>query len=144
MVEETHLAYVGGYENPVHNSLQETHDSYNECADKMTNNVKESDRIVIASHNAESISIMIDKLNDSDEPYKKNITFGQLHGMGDHLTYTLLNENFPIVKVVPWGEGEVMLPYLLRRGQENKQMLGAVYIQIQLIHHEFMKRIGIS
>jgi len=70
--------------------------------------------------------------------------FAQLLGLGDHLSHLILAENFGILKYVPFGEEEIMFPYLLRRAQESKQMLAGVKLQKDLINDETMKRLGIK
>ena len=99
---------------------------------------------------------MMEKLKNSDNSKEnlskffennktiENVIFAQLLGLGDNLSFALLSEDFSILKYVPFGEKEIMLPYLLRRGQESKQMLSSVDLQIQLLNHEFMKRAGLK
>lgn len=80
------------------------------------------------------------KNSDTDHLDAKNLYFAQLLGLGDHLSHLLLSENFGILKYVPFGEEEIMFPYLLRRAQESKQMLAGVQLQKDLISDEAAKR----
>jgi len=69
------------------------------------------------------------KNSGEDHMETKNLYFAQLLGLGDHLSHLLLSENYGILKYVPFGEQEIMFPYLLRRAQESKQMLAGVQLQ---------------
>ena len=64
----------------------------------------------------------------------------QLYGLGDHLSAKVLREGLTSYKYIPFGESEIMLPYLIRRAQESKQMLSAVYLQLELLKDELKTR----
>jgi len=146
MVEESGLAEKYGYENPIHNTLEETHSCYDYCAAKITEFLGNDDKIVIATHNEASIQKLIERFEyqTTSTLETKNLYFAQLLGLGDHLSHLILAENFGILKYVPFGEEEIMFPYLLRRAQESKQMLAGVKLQKDLINDETMKRLGIK
>lgn len=146
LVEESKLAKEGNYENPIHDTMENTHACYDECAFKITNDLKAHDKVVIATHNENSVILLLEKFRAENEDMleSKNLYFAQLLGLGDHLSHLILDKNFGILKYVPFGEEDIMFPYLLRRAQESKQMLNSVRLQKELIDDEFYKRIGFS
>merc|ERR1712124_11984 len=106
MVEERKLAKEGGYESPICNTVNDTHDSYNENILKITDGVKEHDRIICASHNEFTVRMLMSELPSRQN--LDNINFGQLCGLGDHLSYMLLKNNFSVFKLAPWGEDNIV------------------------------------
>ena len=78
--------------------------------------------MMIASHNDESVQLGIQTIQDLglSQSMKNRVLFAQLYGLGDHLSATVLNSGMTILKYVPFGESEIMLPYLIRRAQESK------------------------
>lgn len=52
--------------------------------------------------------------------------FGQLLGMHDHLSYSLAANGYQVGKYIPYGPIEDVIPYLIRRAQENKAVFGSV------------------
>ena len=57
------------------------------------------------------------------------ISFAQLMGLADHLTYDLKNQGHKVYKYLPWAQTEVMVPYMIRRAQELNQMKYPLDIQ---------------
>jgi proline dehydrogenase len=51
---------------------------------------------------------------------QKQVTFGQLKAFSDQITGTLAAEGFNVIKYLPYGPTETVMPYLVRRGQESK------------------------
>ena len=68
------------------------------------------------------------------------VSFGQLLGMSDHLTYDLVNKNRLAYKYVPFGRALDVVPYLLRRAEENADVLGGVTIEIEILEKELKER----
>ena len=79
---------------------------------------------MVASHNAESLSLTTRKLAEpvyASNSNKSNIVLGQLMGMADNITYNLIKEYKidNVIKYVPWGPPLETKHYLLRRLEEN-------------------------
>lgn len=66
--------------------------------------------------------------------------FSQLLGMSDHLTYNLANAGFNVAKYVPYGPVQAVLPYLIRRAQENTSVAGQSSRELTLITKELERR----
>merc|ERR1711974_558847 len=60
---------------------------------------------------------------------QKRVYFGQLLGMADHLTFTLARHGYKAYKYVPYGPIDEVVPYLIRRTQENSAILGSPGVQ---------------
>lgn len=72
---------------------------------------------------------------------KQNVIFSQLKGLADHITFTLAKEGYNVFKWSPYGEAHIMIPYLLRRSEEQYLMFGIVKLQEKLIREEIKNRI---
>ena len=75
----------------------------------------------------------IDK-NDS------RIYFAQLLGMSDHISFNLSKESYNVAKYVPYGPIKEVMPYLLRRAQENTSVAGQTSRELSLISKELKRR----
>lgn len=117
--------------------------------------------VMCATHNKESIEKAIDTLemlrlsnppaipgapenNDEEQQNKKNnssfLSFAQLYGMSDDLTIPLGQNGYHVYKYVPYGNIQEVIPYMLRRAQENGDVLGKSQHERQLILNEFKER----
>ena len=77
---------------------------------------------MIASHNTESWKLAIKTIQEEDIP-SKWFAFGQLKGFSDSLSYSIINQGFNWLKYLPFGPTEYLIPYLIRRGHESKQVM---------------------
>ncbi|KAF5735648.1 proline dehydrogenase [Tripterygium wilfordii] len=144
MSSETKLANSLGFESPIHDSIQATHDCYNDCAsfvlDKIANNA--STGVILATHNVESGKLAATKARDLGiKSGNERLEFAQLYGMSDALSYGLSNAGFHVSKYMPYGPVEVVIPYLLRRAEENRGMLSSSSFHRNLMRKEVVRRI---
>jgi proline dehydrogenase len=72
-----------------------------------------------------------------DDP---RIFFAQLLGMSDHISFNLSNEGFNVAKYVPFGPVKEVMPYLLRRADENTSVAGQTGRELGLILTEKTRR----
>jgi proline dehydrogenase len=72
-----------------------------------------------------------------DHPH---LNFCQLLGMSDHLTFNLAANGYNVAKYVPYGEVEDVVPYLIRRAQENSAVRGDMSREFELVHQEMIRR----
>jgi proline dehydrogenase len=82
MNEERYLARQGGYESPVHETIENTHKCYNTNLRLLTSVLRPKDRLFIGSHNLESVDIAR-KLIKEHNLVEGRVTFGQLKGFSD-------------------------------------------------------------
>ena len=69
-----------------------------------------------------------------------HIYFAQLLGMSDHISYNLAYKNYNVAKYVPYGPIKEVLPYLLRRADENTSVAGQTSRELGLIQKEKNRR----
>jgi proline dehydrogenase len=101
------------------------------------------DRIamICASHNEKSANHMTTLM--AKHHIQKNdprVYFGQLFGMSDHMSFNLANAGYNVVKYVPYGPVKEVVPYLIRRAEENTSVAGQTGRQLQLILKEKQRR----
>ena len=100
--------------------------------------------IVAGTHNAESSMLLVHLMQQhriaSDD---KRIYFSQLLGMSDHISFNLAKAGFNVAKYVPYGPVEAVLPYLIRRAQENTSMSGQMGREVSLLMAEKKRRKGV-
>lgn len=122
MNEERLVAKNLGLESPIHETIEDTHKCYNTNLQLLAEHLGPRDRLFVGSHNLESVEIakkLILKYNLNDGRF----TFGQLKGFSDQITGSLANEGFKVAKYLPYGPTSTVMPYLVRRGQESRQVL---------------------
>jgi len=143
MEKERERAEEMGYSSPIQPSKEATDEAYNTalrfCLDH-------TDKIACcnASHNAESAlllaSQMVERNIRRDHP---NFLFCQLYGMSDNLTFNLAASGFNAAKYVVYGSVREVVPYLIRRAQENSSVTGDMSREYRLVADE-LKRRGIK
>lgn len=93
------------------------------------------------THNEESSLLLTQELErkqisrDNDKFY-----FAQLLGMSDHISFNLSNAGFKVAKYVPFGPVKEVIPYLLRRADENTSVAGQTGRELSLIIKELDRR----
>ncbi len=129
-----------GYTSPINETKEETDDMYNTalrfCVDHF-----EDLASCNASHNAESIRLQAQLIAERDiKKDHPHLNFCQLYGMSDHLTFNLAAAGFNVAKYVPYGAVREVVPYLIRRAQENSSVQGDMGREYQLVHRELKRR----
>ena len=106
--------------------------------------VQHIDKIALfaGTHNERS-SLYLTELIKQYQIDKKNsrIWFSQLYGMSDHISYNLAKAGYNVVKYVPYGPVREVLPYLIRRAQENTSIAGQTGRELSLILKEKQRRL---
>jgi len=143
MVEERRLARKYGYPDPILPSIEETHSSFNDNLEYLVANWIKGSHVLVASHNEYSVQLAKDLIIKHDiTPDKGFVTFAQLLGLGDHLTFSLANQNYPVAKYVAFGPVNILIPFFVRRAQETKQMFESTGLQRSLVFDEISRRLG--
>ena len=95
------------------------------------------------SHNEKSSLYLAQLMADKNLPKNHpHISFAQLYGMSDHISYNLSLEGYNVAKYVPYGPVKEVLPYLIRRAQENTSVKGQTSRELNLIIKEKARRKG--
>ena len=105
--------------NILFDSIDETHDNYNNGIDLFFNQSNPQDKLLCATHNEDSVLHAIELLKTHKT---KQVHFAQLMGMSDQLSKQISKEH-NVFKYVPYGDFQDTLPYLIRRLYENYPML---------------------
>jgi len=74
------------------------------------------------------------------DPTDKRIWYSQLYGMSEHISYNLSDAGFNVAKYVPYGPVRFVLPYLMRRVEENTSVKGQTGRELSLIKKERQRR----
>ena len=69
-----------------------------------------------------------------------HIWFGQLYGMSDHITFNLAKGGYQVAKYLPFGPVKDVIPYLIRRAEENTSVVGQTTRELDLIVRERKRR----
>ena len=75
-------------------------------------------------------------MNNSDE----RVWFAQLYGMSDNISFSLAKAGYRVAKYVPYGPVRSVMPYLLRRAEENTSVAGQSSRELMLIKKEIKRR----
>lgn len=140
MLKEGIRAKEMGYESPINPDKSTTDDLYNTalrfCLDHLNTMA-----VCNASHNAESMLLMADIMEKKGIPKDHpNTLFSQLYGMSDNLTFNLANAGFRVAKYLPYGQVKEVIPYLIRRAQENTSVTGDAGRELLLVQAEMKRR----
>ena len=140
MEKERDLALKEGYKSPICQTKTETDQNFDNCIDLMFDNLDMID-FFVASHNENSNLKVINKMNKfSLSNDNEKVWFGQLYGMGDNISYNLAKKGYNVAKILPFGPVENLMPYLIRRAQENSSIEGQSNRELDLINSELIRR----
>ena len=128
------------YKSPICESKKASDDNYNSGVRFIISNLDKFN-LFCGTHNEESIYKIINMINQMGiERNSEKIWFGQLFGMSDHITFNLANENYNVVKYLPYGPIKEVIPYLIRRAEENTSVKGQTSRELTLIKNEISRR----
>ncbi|MGB0985544.1 MAG: proline dehydrogenase family protein [Saprospiraceae bacterium] len=129
-----------GYPSPIQPNKATTDKDYNEAMLFCVENY-EFISVCAATHNAESSLLLANKMEEEGIPRNHpHFTFCQLYGMSDNLTFNLSKAGFTASKYLVYGPVKDVLPYLVRRAQENSSVTGEVGRELGMIKKEIKRR----
>ena len=138
--QEIARAKTNNYPCPVHLKKSDTDRDYNLALNICINNI---DRIAICAgtHNEESSQLLANLLDEKGiDKNDDRIYFSQLLGMSDHISYNLSVANYNVSKYVPYGPVKDVMPYLIRRAEENTSIAGQMGRELTNIIAEKKRR----
>ena len=142
MEKERNRAAEKGYPSPIQPTKEASDIDFDKSLDLALDNL-DIVSICAGSHNEESAlklsQLMTDKGIANDD---KRIYFAQLLGMSDHISFNLSNAGYNVAKYVPYGPIREVMPYLLRRADENTSVAGQTSRELSLIMKERKRRKG--
>jgi proline dehydrogenase len=140
MERERERALRLGYPSPIHPDKESTDRAYNSALKFAVENI---DRVSIfnGTHNEKS-SLLLTGLMEEHGISRDDIRcyFSQLYGMSDHISFNLANEGYNVAKYLPYGPVRSVLPYLIRRTEENTSIAGQTSREMKLITMERKRR----
>jgi proline dehydrogenase len=140
MEKERKRAIEMGYPSPIQTDREATDHDYN---DSLAFCIGHIDKIslVVATHNEYSnlfaVNLWLEKGLPCNHP---DLHFSQLYGMSDNITFNLAKAGFAVSKYLPFGPIKDVIPYLMRRAQENSSMSGHSGRELGLIKREIERR----
>ncbi|MBL7700427.1 MAG: proline dehydrogenase family protein [Chitinophagaceae bacterium] len=97
--------------------------------------------LIVATHNENSSLYAVRLINEKKIPHNyPDIHFSQLFGMSDNITFNLAREGYSVSKYLPFGPIKDVIPYLMRRAQENSSVAGQTGRELSLIKKEIARR----
>ncbi|XP_041038473.1 hydroxyproline dehydrogenase, partial [Carcharodon carcharias] len=143
--KERLLAKSLGYPDPIQPTWEDTNHSYQRLLDKMLRLVGETGQrlgLVIATHNEESVRHALHRMQEFGIRQENHfVCFAQLLGMCDHISLTLGSAGYSVYKSIPYGSVEEVMPYLVRRAQENLSVLKGLRTERDLLWRELRTRL---
>ena len=140
MEKERKRAEEMNYPSPIQPSKSSTDLDYNAavtfCIDHLENIA-----VIVASHNEQSNLLATQLLQQKNLPlFHPHVHFSQLFGMSDNITFNLAKEGCHVSKYLPFGPIGDVVPYLMRRAQENSSVSGQTGRELALINKELGRR----
>lgn len=140
MEKERKRAAEKNYPSPVQPDKQHTDKDYDEALRFCLEHI-DTLELFIGTHNEKSCllaaSIMAQKqMNFADT----RVYFSQLYGMSDNISFNLADAGFHVAKYLPYGPVKDVMPYLMRRAQENTSVAGQTGRELSLINKELTRR----
>ena len=142
MEKENERAKEKGYPTPICPSKQATDENFDAAVEYMMDHI---DRMAIfaGTHNENSsyrlMELMKQKQLANNDP---RVWFGQLYGMSDNISYNLAAHHYNVAKYLPFGPVRDVMPYLIRRAEENTSVAGQTGRELALIKTEIARRKG--
>ena len=97
--------------------------------------------IFSGTHNEESSYKLMELMDAEGLAHNdKRVWFGQLFGMSDHISFNLAGRGFNVAKYLPYGPVRDVMPYLIRRAEENTSVAGQTSRELDLIKKERARR----
>lgn len=140
MEKEHERAEENGYPTPICESKQATDDNFNQVTKYILDNLNDI-TIYIGTHNEVSCYLAMEIMKTKElEKNDERVWFGQLYGMSDNISYNLASEGFNVSKYMPFGPVKDVMPYLIRRAEENTSVAGQTSRELILLKNERKRR----
>jgi proline dehydrogenase len=142
MEKENERAKKLGYPTPICESKEATDVNFNSTLSYCLNHLEEIS-VFVGTHNEVSSYLALQIIEDKGLSIEdERIWFSQLYGMSDHISFNLAKKGYNAVKLVPFGPVRDVVPYLMRRAQENTSVKGQTGRELSLLREEKKRRKG--
>jgi proline dehydrogenase len=140
MEKERKRAAVMGYPSPIHPDKESTDRDFNAAVAFCLEHLNRI-ALIVASHNEYSNLYTTQLLQQKGLPFNHpHVHFSQLYGMSDNITFNLAHAGCSVSKYLPFGPIKDVIPYLMRRAQENTSVKGQTGRELSLIKKELKRR----
>jgi proline dehydrogenase len=139
MEKERERAEEKGYRSPICDTKQATDENY----DAAINFIMEHPKMALfaGTHNENSSYLLMELARKYQiKKDDKRLWFGQLLGMSDHISFNLAKEGYNVAKYLPFGPVRDVMPYLIRRAEENTSVAGQTSRELNLLTTERKRR----
>lgn len=140
MEKERKRAAKFNYPSPIQPDKAATDKAFNEALEFCINFIDRVN-VMCGSHNELSNHLLTKRMAEKNLPADDSrIWFAQLYGMSDNISFNLAKAGYNVVKYVPYGPVRSVMPYLLRRAEENTSVAGQSSRELTLIRKELRRR----
>jgi proline dehydrogenase len=140
MEKEREAARVNKNESPIQNSKLDSDKGFNEGLRFCVEHIDKIE-LCCGTHNEQSNYLLVELMTKyklkKDDP---RVYFVQLYGMSDHISFNLSHAGYNVAKYVPYGPVESVIPYLIRRANENTAIAGQSSREFTMIGKEVKRR----
>jgi proline dehydrogenase len=138
--KENERAVEKGYPTPMCASKRETDEYFNEALTYSLDHLGEI-ALYAGTHNEQSSYLLMQQMEERQIPRNDpRIWFGQLYGMSDHISFNLGSAGYNVSKYLPFGPVRDVMPYLIRRAEENTSVAGQTNRELELLRKERERR----
>jgi len=138
---ERERAAEKGYPSPICATKAQTDATFNNTVSYILENIDNKMALYAGSHNEESNYLLMKKMHENKIANNdKRIWFGQLYGMSDNITFNLAHQKYNVSKYLPFGPVYDVVPYLIRRAEENTSVAGQTSRELDLLNMELKRR----
>ena len=140
MEKEREVAEARGWSNPICSSKEVTDNNFDQAWKFILENLTYFS-LYFGSHNEKSTYAIIAAMAENQIPKDHpQLWFGQLYGMSDHISFNLAHHGYKASKYLPFGPVKDVLPYLIRRAEENTSVAGQTVRELELLQKERKRR----
>jgi proline dehydrogenase len=140
MENERMRAALMDYSSPIQSNKENCDRDFNEAIEFSIQHINKIS-LIVASHNEQSNLYCTELLAKNGLPQDHpNVHFSQLYGMSDNITFNLAKAGYSVSKYLPFGPIKDVIPYLMRRAQENSSVSGQMGRELVLIKKEISRR----
>ncbi len=140
MEKENDRAEDKGYISPICESKAATDINFNNGLLYILDNL-DCMSLFAGTHNEESSYLLMQLMSEKGITNSdKRIWFGQLYGMSDHISFNLADKGYNVAKYIPFGPVKDVMPYLIRRAEENTSVAGQTGRELSLLSKEKKRR----
>ncbi len=140
MEKENKRAKEKGYPTPICKDKRATDENFNATMRYIFENLDDIS-LFLGTHNEDSSLLAVKLMEEMGIAKDDNrVWFGQLYGMSDHISFNLSLKGYNVAKYLPFGPVKDVMPYLIRRAEENTSVAGQTNRELELIKAERKRR----